>query len=308
VIAEGIASLALELGAEAVVHGCTGKGNDQLRFELAFKANYPGVTVIAPLRDRIWTREEEIAYALERGIPITVKKGSPYSIDENLLGRSIEAGILEDPWVAAPEDAFKLTSDPDEAPAPTEVVVGFSAGLPVSVDGEELALADLVAELNRRAGAYGIGRIDMIENRAVGIKSREIYEAPAAIVLIEAHRALEDLVLTKDELRLKRQLEARWTEVVYEGLWFSPVREAIDAFVDATQGVVDGEVRLALRPAAAVVNGRRSDNALYAETLASYGAGETFPHQAAEGYIQIAALETELAAARARKRAAASRS
>ena len=303
VIAEAVAQLALELGADAVVHGCTGKGNDQLRFELCLKANYPGVKVIAPLRDRTWTREEEIAYALERGIPITVKKGSPYSIDENLFGRSIEAGVLEDPWVAPPEEAFKLTSDPDEAPAPSEVVICFEAGLPVSVDGEELSLADLVTKLNARAGAYGIGRIDMIENRAVGIKSREVYEAPAATVLIQAHRALEDIVLTKAELQTKRGLETRWTELVYDGLWFSPLRHAIDAFVDTTQELVTGEVRLALRPAAAIVNGRRSESALYAETLASYGVGETFPHHAAEGFIQIASLETELAAARARRRA-----
>ena len=306
VIAEAVASLALELGAEAVVHGSTGKGNDQLRFELAFKANYPGVTVIAPLRDRIWTREEEIAYALERGIPITVTKGSPYSIDENLFGRSIEAGILEDPWVAPPEEPFKLTADPNKAPAPAEIVIGFEAGLPVSLDGDELPLANLVARLNQRAGAYGIGRIDMIENRAVGIKSREVYEAPAALVLIQAHRALEDLILTKAELQTKRGLETRWTEVVYDGLWFSPIREAIDAFVDHTQQLVTGEVRVELRPAAAIVNGRRSKNALYAETLASYASGETFPHAAAEGFIQIASLETELAAARSRRLSAAS--
>ena len=304
VIAEAIASLALELGAEAVVHGCTGKGNDQLRFELAFKANYPGVKVIAPLRDRIWTRDEEIQYALDRNIPISVTKSSPYSIDENLFGRSIEAGILEDPWVAPPEDAYLLTSDPGSAPAPSEVVIAFERGVPVALDGEELSLAQLIAELNRRAGSYGIGRIDQIENRAVGIKSREVYEAPAAIVLIEAHRALEDLVLTKAELRLKHELEVRWTEVVYDGYWFTPVREAIDAFVDHTQQLVSGEVRVELRPSAAVVNGRRSEHALYAETLASYATGETFPHHAAEGYIQIAALEAELAAARARKRAA----
>jgi argininosuccinate synthase len=303
VIAEAVASLAVELAAEAVVHGCTGKGNDQLRFELAFKANYPGVRVIAPLRDRIWTREEEIEYALSRGIPIEAKKSSPYSIDENLFGRSIEAGILEDPWTAPPEEPYKLTRSPDAAPAPAEIVVGFEAGVPISLDGAELGLVELIAELNLRAGAYGIGRIDMIENRAVGIKSREVYEAPAAMTLIEAHRAIEDLTLTRDELQVKRTLEERWTAFVYEGLWFSPVREAIDSFVDATQDVVSGEVRLELRPAAAIVNGRRSPNALYAETLASYGAGETFPHEAAEGYVTIAALETELAAARARRRA-----
>ena len=301
VIAEAVASLAVELGAEAVVHGCTGKGNDQLRFELAFKANYPGVRVIAPLRDRVWTRDEEIDYALARRIPVTAKRSSPYSIDENLFGRSIEAGVLEDPWAAPPEDAFLLTRAPDEAPEPVEVVVGFEGGLPVSLDGDELPLADLVSALNGQAGAYGIGRIDMVENRAVGIKSRELYEAPAAIVLIAAHRALEDLVLTKAELQFKRIVEERWTQVVYDGLWFSPLREALDAFVDKTQDLVSGEVRVELRAAAAIVNGRRSENALYAETLASYATGETFPHEAAEGFINLASLETVLAAARSRR-------
>ena len=300
VVAEAVASLAEEVGAEAVVHGCTGKGNDQLRFELAFKATYPGVRVIAPLRDTIWTREAEIAYAEERGIPVTHTQASPYSIDENLFGRSIEAGILEDPWVAPPEDVYALSSSPEGAPAPTEVVIGFEAGLPVSLDGVPMPLAELVATLNAKAGAYGIGRIDTIENRVVGIKSREIYEAPAAIALIEAHRALEDVVLTKAELRCKHALEVRWTELVYEGLWFSPLREAIDAFVDTTQARVSGDVRLALRPNAAVVVGRRSENALYAETLASYAEGETFPHAAAEGFITLQALETDLLAALAK--------
>jgi argininosuccinate synthase len=304
VIAEAVAGLAEELGAEAVVHGCTGKGNDQLRFELAFKATYPGVRVIAPLRDRVWTRDEEIAYALARGIPVTQTAASPYSIDENLFGRSIEAGVLEDPWQAPPEEPYALTSSPADAPAPAEIVVAFTEGLPVALDDEELPLADLIAALNSRAGAYGIGRIDMIENRAVGIKSREVYESPAALTLIEAHRALEDLVLTKDELRTKRALETRWTELVYEGLWFSPLRSAIDAFVDATQQRVAGEVRLELRPGTAVVTGRRSEHALYAETLASYAEGETFPHDAAEGFLRIASLETELVAALRRRRAA----
>ena len=301
VIAEAVASVALDLSADAVVHGCTGKGNDQLRFEIALRANYPGVRVIAPLRDRVWAREDEIAYALARRIPVAQTSASPYSIDANLLGRSIEAGILEDPWTAPPEDAYVMTSSPDDAPEPSEVLIGFAEGLPVSLDGDGLGLVDLVAELNERAGAYGIGRIDMIENRAVGIKSREVYEAPAALVLIEAHRALEDLVLTRAELQEKRRLEDSWATLVYEGHWFSPLREAIDAFVDATQDVVEGEVRAELRPATAVVTGRRSSQALYAKTLASYGADETFPHAAAEGYVQIAALEAELAAARARK-------
>jgi argininosuccinate synthase len=236
---------------------------------------------------------------------VTQTAASPYSIDENLFGRSIEAGVLEDAWEAPPEEPYALTSDPDDAPATSELTLGFEYGLPTSLDGDELGLVELVTTLNARAGAYGIGRIDMIENRAVGIKSREVYEAPAAIVLIEAHRALEDLVLTRDELRTKRQLETRWTELVYEGRWFSPLRTAIDAFVDMTQEAVSGEVRLELRPSAAVVNGRRSEHALYAQTLASYAEGETFPHYAAEGFIRLASLETELLASLQRRPATA---
>ena len=300
VIASAVAEIALELGAEAVVHGCTGKGNDQLRFELAFKAHYPGVTVIAPLRDQIWTRDDEIEYAIAKGIPVVQTTSSPYSIDENLFGRAIEAGVLEDPWNAPPDEPYALTADPANAPEPIEVVTGFERGLPVSIDGEELALAELIARANVLAGAYGIGRIDMIENRAVGIKSREVYEAPGAMMLITAHSALEDVILTKDEGRLKRPLEQRWTELVYEGRWFSPAREAIDAFVDSTQELVTGEVRVELRPNAAVVTGRRSPHMIYAAELASYGTGETFPHEAAEGFIKISSLETELHAARAR--------
>jgi argininosuccinate synthase len=302
VIAEAVAEVALDLGAEAVVHGCTGKGNDQLRFELAFAAKYPGVQVIAPLRDRIWTRDEEIDYALARRIPVEAKPDKPYSIDDNLLGRAIEAGLLEDPWVEPPEDAFALTSSPISAPDPIDVVIGFDEGLPGSLDGEELDLADLIAALNAQAGAYGIGRIDMVENRAVGIKSRELYEAPAAITVIEAHKALEDLVLTKGELIAKRELEPRWTKLVYDGLWFHPLRTAYDAFFAATQELVGGEVRVSLRPGAAVVTGRRSPHALYSGHLASYGTGETFPHEASSGFIRIAALETELFAERTRGR------
>jgi argininosuccinate synthase len=304
VIAEAVAGLAAELGAEAVVHGCTGKGNDQVRFELAFKATYPGVRVIAPLRDRIWSRDEEIAYALERGIPVDASPEAPYSIDDNLFGRSIEAGVLEDPWLAPPEDAFALTNPPGSA-APEEVVIGFEAGLPVSIDGQEESLADLVAGLNERAGAHGIGRIDTIENRVVGIKSRELYEAPAALLLIAAHKALEDLVLTKGELVAKRELEPRWAQLVYDGLWFSSVRRAYDAFFAETQKLVTGEVRVALQAGSAVVTGRRSEHALYAEALASYATGETFPHEAAEGFIKLAGLESELAAARDRRPALA---
>ncbi len=305
VIAQATAEVGLEVGAEALVHGCTGKGNDQLRFELSFKAIAPSARVIAPLRDRIWTRDEEIEYAVAKGIPVKQTAASPYSFDENLFGRAIEAGVLENPWNAPPRDPYEITQHPDDAPAPRELVIGFERGLPVSVDGEELALAQLIATVNAAAGAYGIGRLDMIENRAVGIKSREVYEAPGALTLIAAHSALEDVILTKDEARLKRLLEQRWTELVYEGLWFHPAREAIDAFVAKTQELVSGEVRVELRPNAAVVTGRRSEHMLYAEQLASYGTGETFPHHAAEGFIKIASLETELAAARQRAREAA---
>jgi argininosuccinate synthase len=305
VIADAVAGVALDAGAEAVVHGCTGKGNDQLRFELAFKSRYPGVRVIAPLRDRIWSRDEEIAYAEARGIPVEAKQESPYSIDDNLLGRAIEAGLLEDPWVAPPEDAFALTSSPDSAPAPQEIVLGFQAGTPVSLDGEPLSLAELIAVLNEKAGAYGIGRVDMIENRAIGIKSRELYEAPAALTLIPAHQALEDVVLTKAESHAKRGIEAQWAQVVYDGLWFSPLRKALDAFVATTQELVTGEVRVRLQAGAPVIVGRRSEHALYAHALASYGVEDAFPHDAAEGFIRIAAMEVELAAARERKAALA---
>jgi argininosuccinate synthase len=304
VIADAVAGVAVELDAEAVVHGCTGKGNDQVRFELAFKASYPGVRVIAPLRDRVRTRDEEIAYAHARGIPVESKPESPYSIDENLFGRAIEAGVLEDAWAAPPEEAFTLTASPAASRPPTDVVIGFEVGLPVSLDGEELELADLVAALNERAGGYGIGRIDMIENRVVGIKSRELYEAPAALTLIAAHQALEDLVLTKAELVAKWELEPKWARLVYDGLWFSPARAAYDAFFAETQKLVDGEVRMTLRPGSPVVSGRRSEHALYAESLASYGSGESFPHEAAEGFIRLAGLETELTAVRAGREAA----
>ena len=225
----------------------------------------------------------------------------PYSIDDNLLGRSIEAGILEDPWTAPPEDAFLLTGDPGCRARPGGGRRRLRARAPISLDAVELDLHELVTVLNTAAGAYGIGRIDMIENRAVGIKSRELYEAPAAMTLIEAHRALEELVLTKAELIAKRELESKWAKPSTTASGLSPLRAAYDAFFASTQGLVDGDVRVALRPGSAVVTGRRSEHALYAETLASYGAGETFPHEASEGFIRISAMEVELAAARERK-------
>jgi argininosuccinate synthase len=256
------------------------------------------VHVIAPLRDTPWTRDAEIAYAAERGIPIEAKPESPFSIDDNLFGRAIEAGVLEDPWAAPPEAAFVLTVAPSAAADPVDIVIGFEAGLPVSLDCEELPLAELIAALNGLAGSRGIGRIDMIENRVVGIKSRELYEAPAALTLIAAHDALEDLVLTKAEQIAKRELEPKWAQLVYDGFWFTPVRAAYDAFFAETQKLVTGEARVRLESGSAIVSGRRSPNALYAETLASYATGETFPHASAEGFIQLLGLEAQLAAAR----------
>ena len=301
VIAQAVAELAEELGAEAVVHGCTGKGNDQLRFELSFKAHNPDLRVIAPLRDRIWTRDEEIEYALAKGIPVQATAGVAL-LDRREPVRPRDRGRRARGSVgrAAGGAVRAHRRSGARRPLRRRSRSSFAAGVPVALDGEELPLAELIAKLNALAGPYGIGRIDMIENRAVGIKSREVYEAPAAIVLIQAHSALEDVVLTKDEARIKRGLEQRWTELVYEGLWFTPAREAIDAFVDRTQELVEGEVRVELRPNAAVVTGRRSPHMLYAEQLASYGTGETFPHAAAEGFIKISSLEIELAAARKR--------
>ena len=255
--------------------------------------------VIAPLRDRIWTRDEEIEYALAKGIPVVQTAASPFSIDENLFGRAIEAGVLEDPWARRPRSRTRSASDPAVAPAPIEIVIGFEKGIPMSLDSDELSLAELIAQTNELAGAYGIGRIDMIENRAVGIKSREVYEAPGAMTLIAAHSALEDVVLTKDEARLKRPLEQRWTEIVYEGV--GSVRHARRSMLrrrDAGARHRRGPAGAAAKRAA--VTGRQV--AAHASTPRArvLGTGKTFPHDAAEGFIRISSLETELHAARER--------
>ena len=282
VIAQAVAEIALELGAEAVVHGCTGKGNDQLRFELAFKAHYPGVQVIAPLRDRIWTRDEEIEYALAKGIPIVQTAASPFSVDENLFGRSIEAGVLEDPWSSPPEEPYALTSDPEDAPAPLEIVIGFEKGIPISLDGEAFGLAELIGRVNRLAGAYGIGRIDMIENRAVGIKSREVYEAPGALTLIAAHsrrgcassRGQPGQVL----------LSSAGRRSSYEGRWFSPRAGTTHSRHDAE--LVTGE-SIELRRSA-VVRGR-SPHSIYATSSVN---GRSVSAPRAKGFIRSSSLET----------------
>jgi argininosuccinate synthase len=278
--------------ARFVAHGCTGKGNDQVRFDLAVGALAPELTVIAPMRGGMnMTREEEIDYARRHGIPVEATKKSPYSVDENLWGRSIEAGALEDPFVPPPRDVYAWTVDPDEAPAKArEVTIGFAEGVPVSLDGEALDGLVLVRKLNEIAGMYGVGRIDMVEDRLVGIKSREIYEAPAAVLLHQAHRALEALVLAKEALRFKARVAQEYAELVYNGLWFSAHHQDLAAYVRSTQRFVSGEVRVRLDRATSTVTGRRSPHSLYSTALATYGKGDAFDHTASEGFIKVFGL------------------
>jgi argininosuccinate synthase len=281
-------------GADAVAHGCTGKGNDQVRIETGVRALDPALKVLAPLRDQPLSRPDAIAYAAEHGIPVNSTVAKPYSIDANLWGRSIEAGVLEDPWAEAPEDAYAWTASPADRPvSPQDVVVAFDAGVP-SCDG--LTGAALVAHLNATAGAHGIGRIDLIEDRVVGMKSREVYECPGSVALMQAHVALERLVLTRDELRLKAVLDQRYSELVYDGLWPSPLRPAIEAFNAALAPRMTGKVRLRLHQGTATATGSSSPFALYDEHLATYGAGDRFRHDAASGFIALWGLPLELAA------------
>lgn len=279
-------------GARYVAHGCTGKGNDQVRFDLAVGALAPEMTVIAPMRGGMnMTRDEEIDYAKARGIPVPVTKKSPYSVDENLWGRSIEAGVLEDPWGAPPRDVYQWTVDPDAAPARArELVIAFREGVPVSLDGQALDGVTLIDRLNALAGRHGVGRIDQIENRLVGIKSREIYEAPAAVVLHQAHRALEDMVLSKESLRFKSRIADEYADLVYNGLWFSAHHQDLAAYVRSTQRFVTGEIRIRLHRGTATVVGRRSEHSLYSMSLATYGKGDAFDHKAAEGFIGVFGL------------------
>jgi len=296
IIAKHLVAAAREHGADAVAHGCTGKGNDQVRFEVSSRALAPDLEVLAPVRMWGFTRDDSIAYAGRHGIPITVTRASPYSIDQNLWGRTIECGILEDPWEQPPEDVFELTVP--TASDPVELVVGFEAGVPVSLDGHALSLHELVTETARVVGAYGWGRIDMLENRRVGIKSREVYECPGSLALLMAHADLEGLTLERDLAHEKARLEPRWAELVYDGLWFSPLKAAIDAFVDDSQRHVTGEVRLRLEPGACRVTGRRSDMSLYDHDLATYEAADRFRHEDAEGFVRLWGLGVETWAAR----------
>jgi argininosuccinate synthase len=288
-IARMLVEEARKRGAAAVAHGCTGKGNDQVRFDLTVMALAPELEIIAPLRgDFCMSREEEIEYAKERGIPVPTTLQSPYSVDENLWGRSCEAGVLEDPWTEPPEDAYAWTVSPAAAPdQPAYVEVEFEAGSPVALDGKRLPLEELIAELNRVAGAHGVGRVDMIEDRLVGIKSREIYEAPAAAVLIEAHRALESLTLTREALHFKPVLEDKFAAMVYFGLWYDPLRTALQAAVRALQETVTGVARVKLFKGNATVVGRKSPSSLYDYGLATYDRSDVFDHGCSEGFIRL---------------------
>jgi len=294
-IVRHLVRVARERGAVAVAHGCTGKGNDQVRFEVSTAALAPDLVSIAPVRDAGLSREAAIAYAEGRGIPIPVTRSSPFSIDENLWGRAIEAGVLEDPWAAPPEEAYALTRSIDDAPAEAEeIIVGFEGGMPVALDGAALPLHELIAAVAEKAGAHGIGRLDMIEDRLVGIKSREVYEVPAAATLIPAHRDLEDLVLERGLGAFKRSIEQTYAELVYDGLWYSPLRRALDAFVAESQRVVTGELRVRLHKGTATPVGRRSAAALYRHDLATYDAADRFDHAAAAGFVKLWGLPLEV--------------
>ncbi len=294
-IAKLLVAAAKQCDADAVAHGCTGKGNDQVRFDVSIGALNPNLKVLAPAREWGMSREQAIAYGEQFGLEFPVKKSSPYSIDYNLLGRSIEAGPLENPWTEPPEEVFAMTAaiaqTPDE---PEYVEIGFTQGEPTHLNGVALSTYQLITQLNAIAGKHGIGRIDMIENRLVGIKSREIYEAPALLVLIAAHRDLESLTLTADVTQYKRGIEETYGRLIYNGLWYSPLKSSLDAFIEHTQAFVTGTVRIKLHKGNAQVVGRQSENALYSEALSTYGSDDQFDHRAAEGFIYVWGLPTRI--------------
>jgi argininosuccinate synthase len=296
VIVKALVEAAKQFGADTVSHGCTGKGNDQVRFEVGIGALAPELTVIAPVRDSGMTRDKAIAFAEEKGLPIDQSKRSPYSVDQNLWGRAVETGFLEDPWNAPIEDLYSYTSAPGAGS--DEVVISFVDGVPNAIDGRAVSVLEAIVELNARAGAQGVGRLDMVEDRLIGIKSREVYEAPGAIALIVAHRELEDLTVERDLRRFKYQVEQRWTELVYDGLWFSPLKRALDSFVDSSQQHVTGDVRLRLAGGQAVATGRRGEGSLYDFNLATYDTGDTFDQSLAKGFVQLWGLPSRIAAQR----------
>jgi len=298
VIAKHLAITAKRLGADSVAHGCTGKGNDQVRFEAAVAALAPDLTSIAPVRDLALTRDKAIIYAEEHNLPIRQSAKNPYSIDKNVWGRAVETGFLEDPWNAPIEDLYEYTQDPSVFKEADEVVITFDAGIPVAIDGVQLSPLAIIEQLNTVAGKHGVGRIDVVEDRLVGIKSREVYEAPGAVALIAAHEALESLTLERDVNRYKRSVEAEWSNLVYDGLWFSGLKRSLDAFIDDTQKYVSGDIRLKLQGGRAVVTGQKSATSLYDFSLATYDTGDTFDQSLSKGFIELWSLPSKIAARR----------
>ncbi|EAC7758937.1 argininosuccinate synthase [Listeria monocytogenes] len=296
-IAKKLVEVARQEGASAIAHGCTGKGNDQVRFEVAIHALAPDLKVVSPVRDWKWSREEEINYAKEHNIPVPIDLDNPFSIDQNLWGRSNECGVLENPWTTPPEAAYDLTVSLEDAPdIPDIVEITFDAGIPISLNGENMSLANLILTLNEIAGKHGVGRIDHIENRLVGIKSREVYECPAAVTLITAHKELEDLTFVREVAHFKPIIEQKISQTIYNGLWFSPLTEALVAFLKSTQKFVNGTIRVKLFKGHAIVEGRKSPNSLYDENLATYTSSDTFDQDAAVGFIKLWGLPTKVSA------------
>ncbi|MCM3650739.1 argininosuccinate synthase [Metabacillus litoralis] len=294
-IAKKLVEIAEKENAVAIAHGCTGKGNDQVRFEVSIKALNPDLEVLAPVREWGWSREEEIEYAMKHDIPIPINLDSPYSIDQNLWGRSNECGVLEDPWAAPPEGAYDLTVPLEKTPNEAETIeIHFEQGVPVKINDKAYPLHELILELNEIAGKHGVGRIDHVENRLVGIKSREVYECPGAMTLIKAHKELEDLTLVKEVAHFKPVIEQKLTELIYNGLWFSPLKNALHAFLQETQKYVTGTVRVKLFKGHAIVEGRKSEYSLYDEKLATYTKDDAFDHNAAIGFIELWGLPTKV--------------
>ena len=294
-ISKKLVEIAHKTGATTIAHGCTGKGNDQVRFEVAIASLDPSLKVIAPVREWKWSREEEINYAKANGVPIPADLDSPYSVDQNLWGRANECGVLENPWNEAPEDAYDLTVAPEAAPdSPVYVNIDFEAGVPVALDGIKMKLADLILELNDLAGQHGVGRIDHVENRLVGIKSREIYECPGAVTLLAAHKEIEDLTLVRELAHFKPIIENELSNLIYNGLWFNPATEALIAYLKSTQQVVNGTAKVKLYKGTATVVARKSDNSLYDESLATYTSADTFDQDAAIGFIKLWGLPSKV--------------
>ena len=298
VIARHLVKAAREFGARTVAHGCTGKGNDQVRFEVSITSMAPDMDCISPVRDLALTRDVAIDYAEKHNLPIETTKHNPFSIDQNVWGRAIETGFLEDLWNAPTKDVYVYTDAPAYPPLPDEVIISFKEGVPVAIDGRDVSPLGAIQELNRRAGAQGVGRIDTVEDRLVGIKSREIYEAPGAVTLIEAHRALEAVTLERMQRRYKRSMEQTWAELIYEAQWYSPLKRSMDAFIEDTQRYVSGDIRMVLHGGRATVTGRRSETGLYDFNLATYESGDTFDQSSSRGFIEIYGMQSKLAAAR----------